>query len=439
MAKLIVQGGTPLKGAVKLSGAKNSSYKLMIASLLCPHENRLLNFSRIADVKLVKEILQSLGAKVYSAGERTMFIDSKNLSSSIVPQELGLASRASSMFLAPLLARTQKAIVPLPGGDKIGKRPLGWHFDGLKAMGASIKVKGNILEASCQELHGASFTFPKNSHTGTETLVMAAVLAKGETVIKNAALEPEIDDLINFLNKQGAKINRLNNRVIKINGVKNLKPVIHQVMPDRNEAVSYAIAALVTKGDIILENANKNHLTAFLRSIKKAGGGYEVDGFGIRIFYHKPLKAINVTTKPHPGFMTDWAPLWAVLATQSEGATNLIETIMSSRFQYAKDLTRMGAKISFFDPKPKNPDTFYNFDLKDDQPQNLHGMSIKGKTQLVGKSVKITDIRAGATLTLAGLAAQGQTILSGLDHIDRGYENFAGRLLKLGAKIKRIN
>ena len=439
MAKLIVQGGTPLKGAVKLSGAKNSSYKLMIASLLCPHENRLLNFSQIADVKLVKQILQSLGVKVYSAGERTMFINSSKVTSSTVPQELGLASRASSMFLAPLLIRTKKAIVPLPGGDKIGKRPLGWHFDGLKAMGANIKVKNRVLEARCQGLHGASYTFPKNSHTGTETLIMAAVLAKGETILNNAALEPEVDDLIDFLNKQGAIIKRLPNRTIKINGVKALSPVIHQVMPDRNEAVSYAIAALVTKGDIILENANKDHLTSFLSSLKKAGAGYQTDGFGIRIYHQKPLKAINITTQPHPGFMTDWMPLWSVLATQSQGTSKIIETIMSSRFQFAKDLKAMGAKINFFDPKPKHPEKFYNFNLKDDLPQNLHGMAIKGQTPLVGKSVEITDIRAGATLTLAGLAATGKTTLTGLEHIDRGYEDFAGRLLKLGAKIKRIN
>ena len=268
MAKLVIKGGTPLKGAVKLCGAKNSSYKLMIASLLCPHENRLLNFSRIADVMLVKKILESLGAKVHSAGDRTMFINAQKVTSSVVPPELGLASRASSMFLAPLLARSKKAIVPLPGGDKIGKRPLGWHFDGLKAMGAKITVKGKLLKASCDKLKGTNFTFPKNSHTGTETLVMAATLAKGETVLNNAALEPEVDDLIEFLNKQGAKIKRLANKAINITGVTSLKPAIHQIMPDRNEAVSYAIAALVTKGDIILENAQKNHLVAFLEALK---------------------------------------------------------------------------------------------------------------------------------------------------------------------------
>lgn len=439
MSKLTIQGGVALKGAVKLSGAKNSSYKLMIASLLCPHENRLLNFSRIADVSLVADMLSSLGAKVYSAGERTMFINAKKLSRSTISQKQGSLSRASSMFIAPLLARNKKAIVPLPGGDKIGKRPLGWHFDGLKAMGANIKVSNNTLEANCQELHGADYTFPKNSHTGTETLIMAAVLAKGETTIRNAALEPEVDDLITFLNKQGAKIKRLPKRIIKITGVKTLRPVIHQVMPDRNEAVSYAIAGLITKGDVIIENANKNHLKAFLATIKKAGAGFESDGFGIRFYYKRPMKAVDIITKPHPGFMTDWAPLFGVFATQLNGTSKIIETIMSSRFQYAKDLTKMGAKISFFDPKPDNPEEFYNFNLKDDSPKNKHGMIITGSTHLKGGIFKITDIRAGATMALAGLVATGQTTLTGLIHLDRGYEDFAGRLLQLGAKIERID
>jgi UDP-N-acetylglucosamine 1-carboxyvinyltransferase len=438
MEKLIIKGGTPLKGAVKLCGAKNSSYKLMIASLLCSHENRLLNLSRIADVDLVKDIIKRLGAKAYSAGDRTMFINAKDITNSVIPQDLGEASRASSMFIAPLLARLKQATVPLPGGDKIGKRPLGWHFDGLKAMGANIKVENNTLKASCDSLHGTDFTFPKNSHTGTETLIMAATLATGTTTLRNAALEPEIDDLIEFLNKMGADIKREPSRVIKINGVNNLKPVIHQVMPDRNEAVSYAIAGVVTKGDIIIENANKNHLDIFLEKLKLAGVGVEIDKYGIRVYYQENLKAVDITTKPHPGFMTDWAPLWSVLATQLNGPSKIVETIMSSRFQFAKDLKSMGAKIDFFDPKPKDPEKFYNFNLEDDDPSNFHGMTVTGPTPLKAMNTKVTDIRAGATLALAGLTATGTSTLTGLDHIDRGYEDFAGRLLQLGAKLKRV-
>ena len=437
--RLIIQGGTPLKGVVRLGGAKNSSYKLMIASLLCSHENRLLNFSRIADVELVKQIIQKLGPKIYSAGERTLFINAAKLGSSIIPQDLGLASRASSLFIAPLLARTKKAIVPLPGGDKIGSRSLDRHFAGLKALGVKLEIKNNLIHASCPQLTGASYTFSKPTHTGTETMIMAAVLAKGKTILRNAALEPEVDDLINFLNQMGAKITRLANRIIEIEGVKKLKPVIYKVMPDRNEAVSYAIAALITRGDIIVENAREKDLTAFLAKLQKTGAGIEKADYGLRFFYQKPLTAVDITTEPHPGFMTDWGPLWSVLATQCRGTSRIIETVFTSRFQFVKDLQSMGAKIKFFQPQAANPEEFYNFNLEDDRPDNFHGIKVSGITPLVGKTITITDIRAGATLALAGLAAQGQTILTGLEHIDRGYENFAGRLLKLGAKIRRIN
>lgn len=437
MNKLIIQGGTPLKGAVSLRGAKNSSYKLMIASLLNSSQIKLSNLSLIADVSLVKDMLQSLGVKIKSESKHSLSLKAEAINRSTISKKQGSLSRASSMFLAPLLARTGKAIVPLPGGDKIGKRPLGWHFDGLKAMGANITVKNGMLTAATKGLRGADYTFPKNSHTGTETLIMAAALARGTSFIRNAALEPEVDDLIQFLTKLGADIKRLPKRIIKINGVKKLKKANYEIMPDRNEAVSYAIAALVTKGDIFIKSAQKDHLTAFLTAITKAGGQYEINDQGIRFFYQNPLKAVNITTKPHPGFMTDWQPLWSVLATQSQGESVVIESIMSNRFQYTKDLNKMGARIKLFNPKPKNPENFYNFNLKDDDPKNQHGIKITGPTPLNGGSFKITDIRAGATLALAGLAAKGQTTLTNLVHLDRGYEDFAGRLLKLGAKIER--
>ena len=439
MSKLIIQGGIPLKGAVRLGGAKNASFKLMIASLLSCYENKLLNFSHIADVELVEKIIKALGVKIYSAGERTIFINAQKINSTVVPKELGIASRASSLFLAPLLARCGQVIVPLPGGDKIGARPLDRHFDGLRALGAKIQISDQSITASCQQLIGNTYTFPKPSHTGTETLLMAAVLAKGKTVLKNAALEPEVDDLISFLNKMGSKITRQPGRIIVIEGVTKLQPVIHRVMPDRNEAVSYAIAALITQGDVVLENARAEDLTAFLEKLSAADGGYEVADYGIRFFYKQPLKAVNITTKPHPGFMTDWQPLWAVLATQCQGLSKIVETVFPSRFQFAKDLQLMGAKIDYFQPQVKNREKFYNFNLESDRPENYHGLKITGKTPLVGRQVAVTDIRAGATLALAGLAASGETILTGLEHIDRGYENFSGRLQKLGAKIKRID
>lgn len=438
MAKFIIHGGRPLKGAVRLGGAKNASFKLMIASLLVKGECRLLNFSQIADVEITRKIIESLGGKVKKSGERTLFINSSQIITSIVPQKLGLASRASTMFIGPLLARLKRAVVPLPGGDKIGKRPLERHFAGLKALGAKVQFINGMFEVKALKLKGAYFKFPKNTHTGTETLIMAAVNAQGKTVLDNAAQEPEVDDLIRFLNKMGAKIRRLAPRKIQIEGVKELKPVIYKIMPDRNEAVSYAIAAIATKGDIIVENARAQDLETFLNKLKVAGGGYKVGNYGIRFYYKEQLKAVDIITEPHPGFMTDWQPLWSILATQARGRSTIIEAVHLNRFQYVPYLQKMGAKINYLQPAPENPKEFYNFNIKDDKPNYFHGIQIQGPTSLKAIKAKVPDLRAGTTLTLAGLIAKGKTILTDIGHIDRGYENLDGRLLKLGARIKRV-
>ena len=348
MSQFIIQGGKPLKGAVRLGGAKNASFKLMIASLLCKGETRLLNFSKIADVEITKMILKKLGVKIRSAGERTLFIDSSNLNNYKVPYNLGLASRASAMFIGPLLFRKKNAIVPMPGGDKIGKRPLDRHFEGLKVLGARVEFKNGLFKVSAENLKGGYYKFPKNTHTGTENLIMTAAGAKGKTVLDNAAQEPEIDDLINFLNKMGARIKRVSSRTIRINGVSSFKPAIDKIMPDRNEAVSFAVAAIASKGDIIVENARVKDLRAFLNMLDVVGGGYEIGNYGIRFYYKQKIKAAKIITKPHPGFMTDWQPLWAILATQSYGISIIIEAIHVSRFQYVPFLQQMGAKIEFF-------------------------------------------------------------------------------------------
>lgn len=438
MPKFIIQGGRPLKGVVRLGGAKNASFKLMIASLLTKGESRLLNFSKIADVEITKKIIESLGAKVKKCGERTLFINSSRIITSIVPKNLGLASRASTMFVGPLLARLKRAVVPLPGGDKIGKRPLDRHFSALKALGARVKFTNGMFEVSAPKLKGAYYKFPKNTHTGTETVIMTAVLAEGKTILDNAAQEPEVDDLIRFLNKMGAKIKRIKPRKIEITGVKQLKPVIYKIMPDRNEAVSYAVAAIATRGDIIVENAAKAHLASFLDQLEKAGAGFEIGNYGIRFFYKGRLKATDIITQPHPKFMTDWQPLWSILATQSHGRTTIIEAISLNRFQYAPYLQKMGAKISFIQPTPEDPEEFYNFNLENDRPEFYHGIQIQGPTCLKAVKAKIPDLRTGATLALAGLVAKGKTVLTNIEHIDRGYENLDGRLMELGAKIKRI-
>lgn len=438
MTKLIITGGNSLKGTVRLGGAKNSSFKLMIASLLAKGESRLLNFSKISDINVTKNIIEALGGSVRTCGERSLYVNASKITLSRIPEELGLASRASTMFIGPLLYRLKKAVVPLPGGDKIGKRPLDRHFKGLEQLGAKIWIKKNMIEVSAQNLKGAHIIFPKNTHTGTETLLMAAVFADGKTILENAASEPEVDDMINFLNKMGAKIKRVKPKTIIIQGVKAFNPVIYKVMPDRNEAVSYAIAAYISKGDIIVENARVEHLQAFLKKLNDINAKYEIGNYGIRFYYQNDMKATDIVTASHPGFMTDWQPLWSILATQCFGVSSIIESVHLNRFQYVKYLLKMDAKIEYFKPKIDNPDAFYNFNLKDDNSNFYHGIKITGPSELKAIKAKVVDLRAGATLVLAALIAKGKTILEDVEHIDRGYENLDSRLRDLGAKITRI-
>jgi len=285
-----IQGSTPLHGSVRVGGAKNAAYKLMIASLLASSESRLLNLPDIADVDMVKKIINELGARAYSAGEHTLFIDPQNFRFSHVDGQYGKRSRASSLFLPVLLAKFGEAAVPLPGGE--------------------ARINTNQPKKRLKACH---YTFEKNTHTGTETLIMAAALAEGKTLLENAALEPEIDDLIAFLNEMGAKIRRRSFRKIEIEGVDKLTGAIHRVMPDRNEAVSYACAAIITRGDIVVENARHRDLTAFLEKLDEVGAGYEIGNYGIRFFYKGALQATDIETDIHPGFMTDWQPLFATL------------------------------------------------------------------------------------------------------------------------------
>lgn len=439
MAKYIVRGGKPLRGAVRIGGAKNSSFKLMIASLLAEGESRLLDISRIGDVEVTKQVIESLGGKISQPGLGTIFINPDPLDSYKIPQDFGYKSRGSIMFVGPLLARFGKARVPFPGGDEVGRRPIERHLEGLQALGARVKFNSSFIDFECRGLSGTKYRFRKSTHTGTETMIMAAARARGITILENAALEPEIDDLVEFLNEMGGKIKRRPGRVIKIEGVENLKGAIHRATPDRNEAVSYACAALATKGDIIIENAQPKPLWAFLKKVKQAGGNYEIGCYGIRIWYSKPLKAVDVITKPHPAFMTDWQPLWATLMTQAKGTSEMIETIYEYRFGFVEDLVKMGARVKFFNPRVKNPDEFYNFNLKDDRPGTFHGIKVSGPTPLQGAEMTVTDIRAGATLVLAALAAKGKSVLHDDGHIQRGYEDLHLRLRELGADIKKIS
>lgn len=434
-----VTGGKPLNGSVRIGGAKNASYKLMIASLLASSESRLLNFSRISDVETVAEIIESLGAGIKRTGERSIFIDPSTLKSYDLSHVNGQQGRFSTMFIPALVAKFGKAIVPMPGGDKIGRRPLERHFEGLDALGIRLKEENGVVYAESDGLKGATYSFKKNTHTGTETLLMAAVLAQGTTTIENAAEEPEIDDLISYLNKMGAEVRRKPNRVIEVQGVQSLKGAIHKIIPDRNEAVSYACAAIVTKGDVIIENAREDHLKAFLQKLDDIGAGYEIGNYGIRFFHKGPLKATNVTTAIAPGFMTDWQPLFATVLTQCEGTSILHETIMQNRFQYVDALQEMGANIEKFNPQVENPDETYNFNLEDDSPDSFHAIKITGPSQLHAGRFRVHDLRHGATLILAALIANGTSIIGGVEHVDRGYEALAERLTSMGADITRVN
>lgn len=439
MASFKVTGGSPLNGSIRIGGAKNASFKVMIASLLANSESRLLNFSQISDVELVAKIIAYLGCNVSKSGERSIFIDPTSLSSFQIDPEHGEQGRFSTIFIPALLHKFGKAEVPTPGGDRIGARPLDRHFDGLEAMGAKIKVEGGMYVAEAPNgLVGAKYRFAKNTHTGTETLIMAATKAKGTTILENAALEPEVDDLIEYLNKMGARIERKPNRVIKIEGVNQLQGAIHKIMPDRNEAVSYACAAIATKGDVIIENAQAKHLRPFLRKLSEIGAHHEIDHYGIRFYYQTELQPTNVTTEIEPGFMTDWQPLWATLATQCHGDSIIHETIYPDRFQYVDELTKMGAKIEKFNPKVDDFEKTYNFYQSTDKPEYYHAIKISGPSQLQAGEFTVKDLRHGATLILAAMTAQGTSTINNIELVDRGYESLDERLRSIGAQITRV-
>ena len=433
-----VQGGNSLYGLVRLGGAKNVSYKLMIAALLGEEESRILNFSKISDVDLVTEVINSLGARAYSAGERTLFVDPRKLERQEIGDQYGSGSRASTMFLAPLLARFGKASVPFPGGDRIGKRPIDRHLEFLEALGARFRIENNRIAAETDGLRGTTYRFRKSTHTGTETALMAAVLAQGKTVLENAAQEPEVDDMIDFLNKMGAQVQRTAPKTIEIEGVDRLGGAIHRIMPDQNEAVSYAVAALVTKGDIIVENARAEHLQAFLEKLDEVGGGYEIGDYGIRFFYKGPLKAANIITEPHPGFKTDWQPVWSVLLTQARGTSEIHEAVHISRFQYVSALEEMGVPVKLYNPEVENPEEFYDFNTQQDESDNHHALQITGPVALKPVEFTVPDLRAGATILIAGLIAEGESVIHDSEsHVERGYEEITERLNSMGAKITK--
>jgi UDP-N-acetylglucosamine 1-carboxyvinyltransferase len=439
MNKFLITGGVPLKGEVSLCGAKNSGFKLMIAALYSDEPSVLHNFSKIGDIYSTAETIRDLGGEVTLGDNHVLEVAGKNLQVQNVSESNGKLSRAATYFIGPLIHRFGKVVIPVPGGCKIGKRPVDRHLDGIEALGAKVKITNDHYEITAKRLIGTEFTFPKNTHGGTDIMVIAAAAAQGKTILHNAAQEPEVDDLIAFLNKMGANIQRVEPRTVIIVGTNSFHSAEHQVMFDRNEAVTFACAALATQGDVFVKNADPEVLSAFLEALDQIGGGYEITNNGIRFFFKGQLQPTNITTQPHPGFMTDWMALWSILMTQTNGESVVHETIFENRFAFIKELQKMGAKIELFNPQVANPDTVYNFNLEDDRPEYLHAARIFGPTPLKATQEEIADLRAGASLILASLIAQGESELTGIEHVDRGYENLDGRLCSLGAKIKRVN
>lgn len=440
MDTFIITGGKPLRGDVTLGGAKNVALKLLVAGLLTDEPLVIHNIPEIRDVVLMLEVLESLGVKVSRNGG-TIAAQNSHTDQIQVPLDIGARLRTSSMVIGPLLARYGKAMIPNPGGCRIGARPIDRHIDALFQMGASIEYHsqdGYFYASAPEGLKGTTYTFAKNSHTGTETMILAAVLAKGETVIKGAAEEVEVDELIALLNRMGGKIARSGPREITVEGVTSLHGADYTIMPDRNEEVTFAIAAAVTGGDITVIGSQRRHLSAFFTSFVAAGGGYEaIDATKTRYFRQNKLTSVDILTQPHPGFMTDWQAPWAVLMTQATGTATIHETVFENRFGYVEELRKMGAQIVPYDPPVPDPATFYNFNWEDHTPGDHHAIRIQGSTKLHNAILTMNDLRAGATLVLAALAAQGQSVLHGVEHIDRGYEKIEERLTKLGAEIVR--
>lgn len=443
MSKIIINGGRKLTGVITVSGAKNVALKAMVAACLTNKEVLIKNVPLISDFMVMVEIIKELGGKA-EIKDHVAHIHMEKFKK--VKISLGEAAkiRTSAMFLAPLLARMGKAIIPNPGGCRIGARPIDRTIKGLEKMGYSVSYKSNdgffyLKKISNFKNPEIVYRFEKSTHTGTETLIMIGALMKNTKIkLENAAAEPEIDELINLLNQMGAKILRTEERTIIIEGVEELNGTEFAIGPDRNEIVTLAIAAIITKGDVLVKGAQCVDLSPFIQRLELAGGGVKQEKEGIRFFYKGELISVDVQTSCYPGFMTDWQGPWAILMTQAEGISVIHETVYEDRFGYVGELKKMGADISLFNPDTKDPEKIYNFNLSDNNPSYFHAIRIQGPSKLHNGVVEVSDLRAGATLVLAALSAVGESVIFGAEHLDRGYEKLEERLRMLNASIKRV-
>ena len=410
-----VQQSMDLSGTVRVSGAKNSVLKIMAASLLAPGQYVLNNVPHIADVRWMANLLETMGASI-SHQKDVMRIEIPEEMTPIAPYELVERMRASIVVLGPLLARFGKAKVSVPGGDDFGHRPIDMHLKGLEELGASFTSSHGYIEGEAKRLVGGKVLLNFPSVGATENLLMAAALAQGTTVIENAAREPEIADLVNFLNSMGAQITGEGTSTIQIEGVDHLSPIEHTVIPDRIEAATYMAALGMTGGQIVIEEARLEHMEMLVEKLNEMGIDINQVDRGVSVCVSKRLRSIDLATLPYPGVATDYKPFMVALLSIADGVGIVTENIFAGRFRYVDELIRMGADI---------------------RAEGHHAV-VRGVERLSGAPVRAPDIRAGAALVLAGLAADGETLVGTANHIERGYQNLVGNLNSLGAKIELV-
>lgn len=417
MEKLVITGPTPLKGEVTINGAKNAAVAILPATLLIDGICTIENLPNISDVKISCEILEKLGAKITWINRHTITVDSRNITTTQAPLDLTSKFRASYYIIGAMLSRMKEVEVGMPGGCKLGARPIDQHTKGFEALGATVSVSQGKIHAKADKLIGNSVYMDVVSVGATINVMLSAVLAEGTTVIDNAAKEPHIVDVANFLNTMGADIRGAGTDMIKINGVEKLSGgATYSVVPDQIEAGTFMLAAVATKGDLILKNCITKHLESITAKILEVGGQVEDYGDSIRVFCNQRPKKASIKTLPYPGFPTDLQPQMGVVLSLADGTSTINESIWESRFQYTDELNKMGAKIT-----AQGKSAFF-----------------EGVEKLYGAPVYSTDLRAGAALIIAGVAAQGVTEVYNLEHIDRGYEDIEDRFRAIGAKIERV-
>jgi len=423
MDKFVVRGGNPLLGTIKVSGAKNSALPCMAAAILTEEEVVLENIPQVRDIETERKLLSSMGAEVelgYGRAQHRTHIRCAVLSDPVAKYEIVKTMRASSLVLGPLIARTGIARVAMPGGCAIGGRPIDLHIKGLEAMGATITQEHGYLEARTDRLKGAHIVFDKITVTGTEDLLMAATLAEGETLFENCAREPEVTDLAALLNAMGANITGAGTSTIRVQGVAKLHGARHRINPDRIEAGTFLLAGAITGGDLNVDGCNPAHLGALLAKLEQCGVRLDIGQDCIRVRSSGreggALKAADISTEEYPGFPTDMQAQFMALATQAEGTTTVTENIFENRFMHVQELNRMGANITV----------------------NGRSATIRGRSELQSAAVMCSDLRASASLVLAALVADGETILDRVYHLDRGYERFEEKLRGVGAQIRRM-